>query len=63
MLPDELAWLNRYHRHVYEELSPLLGPEDREWLREATKALSECRNVEISESRNVEISKCRNPEQ
>ena len=36
MLPDEIAWLNNYHQHVYDELSPLLDPDDRAWLREAT---------------------------
>ena len=39
MAPDEIEWLNQYHRHVYQELSPLLGDEDRTWLKEATKAL------------------------
>ena len=41
MAPDEIEWLNRYHRRVYDELSPLLNGEDREWLREATKEISE----------------------
>ncbi|MBQ8968642.1 MAG: aminopeptidase P family protein [Bacteroidaceae bacterium] len=41
MLPDELDWLNQYHQHVYDELSPLLDDEaDRQWLREATRPIS-----------------------
>lgn len=35
MTPDEIEWLNQYHQHVYDELAPLLDPEDKEWLREA----------------------------
>ena len=40
MLDDEIQWLNQYHRHVYNELAPLLDEEDREWLREATQPLN-----------------------
>lgn len=32
-------WLNAYHRSVYEHLSPLLGPEERNWLREKTRTI------------------------
>ena len=32
MLPDEIAYLNAYHKRVYEELSPLLADNDRDWL-------------------------------
>lgn len=39
MLPEEVEWLNHYHRHVYDMLSPHLDDADREWLREATKAI------------------------
>ncbi len=39
MAADEIEWLNQYHRHVYDELSPLLDDEDREWLREATRPI------------------------
>jgi len=39
MLPDEVQWLNDYHRHVYDELAPLLDEEDRQWLKEATRNL------------------------
>lgn len=34
---EELAWLNAYHRHVYETIAPLLDSQgEREWLKEAT---------------------------
>ena len=34
---DEVTYLNAYHRHVFEQLHPLLADEDeREWLRQAT---------------------------
>ena len=36
MAADEIEWLNNYHQRVFQELSPLLDSEDREWLREAT---------------------------
>ncbi len=39
MTADEIEWLNNYHQHVYEELSPLLDDEDREWLSEATRPI------------------------
>ena len=29
MLPDEIAYLNAYHKRVYEELSPYLSEEER----------------------------------
>ena len=32
MLPDEIAYLNAYHKRVYEELSPYLNEEERNWL-------------------------------
>lgn len=32
----EHAWLNRYHRTVYEKLSPYLDEEEKAWLREKT---------------------------
>lgn len=42
MLRDEVEWLNQYHRHVYDELAPLLTDEaDLQWLRQATKEISE----------------------
>ena len=39
MLDEEIEWLNQYHAQVYQTLSPHLDEEEREWLREATKAL------------------------
>ena len=41
MAPDELQWLDDYHERVYQELSPLLDADDRQWLRQATQKLSE----------------------
>lgn len=32
MLPDEIAYLNAYHKRVYDELSPYLSEEERKWL-------------------------------
>ena len=41
MLTDhELDWLNCYHQHVWEELSPLVSPRAKAWLEDATKPLS-----------------------
>lgn len=34
--PEEIEWLDTYHRDVFEKLSPYLKGEDLEWLREAT---------------------------
>ncbi len=39
LLPEEVAWLDGYHKEVYEKLSPYLDPEEKEWLAEATKPL------------------------
>lgn len=39
LLPEEVEWLNAYHREVFEKLSPYLGDEEAEWLAEATKPL------------------------
>ena len=37
LLPEEVAWLNEYHQHVYDMLAPHLDDEgDKEWLRKAT---------------------------
>lgn len=30
---EEINWLNDYHQHVYEKLSPDLNKEEREWLK------------------------------
>ncbi len=40
MLNDhELNWLNTYHAHVREELSPLVSPRAKAWLEKATRPL------------------------
>ena len=39
LLPEEVEWLNAYHREVFEKLSPYLGDEEVEWLAEGTKPL------------------------
>ncbi|EGQ8221142.1 M24 family metallopeptidase [Vibrio parahaemolyticus] len=36
----ELAWLNDYHQKVWEQISPLVDGEVKEWLREATLSLA-----------------------
>lgn len=32
----ELAWLNAYHKQVYEKVSPMVSGEELAWLKEAT---------------------------
>lgn len=39
MTPRDVELLNAYHQAVYEKLSPYLEGEEKEWLREATRAL------------------------
>lgn len=39
MTPDELQWLNAYHQRVYDELTPHLDEEEKEWLRGKTKKI------------------------
>ncbi len=36
---EEVEWLNNYHERVYDELSPFLSREEREWLRQHTQAI------------------------
>jgi len=36
---EELAWFNAYHARVFKEISPLVEPEVRKWLREVTRPL------------------------
>jgi len=36
---DELAWLNKYNKRVYDTIAPHLDEEDRAWLEEKCKAL------------------------
>lgn len=39
MNKDEIAWLNNYHKDVYEKIGPHLTEEEREWLKEYTRAI------------------------
>ena len=39
LLQEEIEWLNSYHQHVFDTLSPHLDAEDVEWLREACAAI------------------------
>lgn len=36
---DEILWFNNYHQHVYNCLSPNLSVEEKNWLKEKTKAI------------------------
>ncbi len=36
---DETEWLNNYHSKVYNELAPLLQPEEQDWLAKKCKAI------------------------
>ena len=33
--PEEIAWLNAYHRQVVEKIGPTLDGEERAWLEQA----------------------------
>jgi len=35
----EKAWLNAYHKEVYEKIAPLLTAEEAEWLKEYTRSI------------------------
>ena len=39
MSKDEIAWLNNYHKDVYEKIGPHLTDEEREWLKGYTRAI------------------------
>ena len=39
MMPEEIAWLDQYHRRVLELLSPRLDDDEIEWLQEACAPL------------------------
>lgn len=39
MTDEEAAWLNAYHREVYEKLSPHLSDVEAAWLKDRTKAI------------------------
>lgn len=40
MTREEIEWLNDYHKMVYDRLSPLLKPEEVEWLKEKTSPVT-----------------------
>ena len=37
---DEIAWLDSYHRLVFDTLAPHLAPDEREWLRRETRQVA-----------------------
>ena len=39
MTAKERELLNAYHKQVYETISPSLNEEEKEWLKEATRAI------------------------
>ncbi len=39
LLPEELKWLDEYHKYVYDKLSPYLSEDENKWLENATKPL------------------------
>ena len=39
MNKSEREWLNNYHKDVYEKIGPHLTDEEREWLKEYTRAI------------------------
>ncbi|GAB4814313.1 hypothetical protein N2152v2_001359 [Parachlorella kessleri] len=43
----EVAWVDGYHRQVWEALSPRLSGAELEWLREATSALQARMSVDV----------------
>jgi len=40
LTPEEVAWLNSYHKTVFDRLAPYLDEAEQEWLREATAPLN-----------------------
>ena len=39
MTAENRAFLNEYHSQVFEKVSPYLNEEEKNWLKEATKAV------------------------
>jgi Xaa-Pro aminopeptidase len=35
----ETEWLNNFNRTVFEELSPYLTPDEKEWLKHKTQSI------------------------
>ena len=48
MTPEEITYLNTYHKKVYDELSPYLTEEEKQWLTSPLPAppLGECHKTE-----------------
>ena len=48
MTPEEITYLNTYHKKVYDELSPFLTEEEKQWLTSPLPAppLGECHKTE-----------------
>ncbi|ELE7135708.1 aminopeptidase P family protein [Vibrio harveyi] len=42
----ELAWLNDYHQKVWDEISPLVEGDVKEWLRQATLPVAHSKKLE-----------------
>ena len=36
---DERTWLNAYHQRVWKEIGPSLKGADKDWLKQATRAI------------------------
>lgn len=41
----DIAYLNEYHKQVYEKIAPHLTEEERKWLKEATRPISRERGI------------------
>lgn len=39
LAPEEIVWLNEYHKFVYDRLSPLLTTEEKSWLKTKTNEI------------------------
>lgn len=39
MTPEQVKWLNDYHKRVYKELAPRLDKAHKKWLKEKTQAI------------------------
>ena len=39
MTQYDIAWLNEYHKQVYEKVSPYLNEEEKEWLKYVTREI------------------------
>jgi Xaa-Pro aminopeptidase len=39
LLDEEIAWLNQYHQHVFDTLSPHLNKEEAVWLKQACQPI------------------------